>query len=138
MTKVLAAGVFNILHPGHLFFLEEAKKLGDELDVIVSSDAITKKLKKGFILPQEQRAEMVRALKPVDRVFVGDEKDPMKLISVIKPDVIALGHDQDIDEDWLREQLSALGSKARIVRIEKKLEGGFYSSSSILEKLNDS
>ncbi len=138
MTKVLAAGVFNILHPGHLFFLEEAKKLGDELDVIVSSDKIAHKLKKGFILPQEQRAEMVGALKPVDKVFVGDEKDPMKLIPVIKPDVIALGHDQDIDEGWLKDQLTVLGSEAKVVRLQQKLQGDLYSSSSILEKLNDS
>ena len=136
MVKVLATGVFNILHPGHLLFLEEAKKLGDELDVIVSSDAIASKLKEGFLLPQAQRAKMVGALKPVDKVFVGDAYDPMKLIPVIQPDVIALGHDQDVEEEWLEGQLAAIGSRAKIVRIEQKLEGGLSSSTEILRRLN--
>ena len=136
MVKVLATGVFNILHPGHLLFLEEAKKLGDELDVIVSSDAIASKLKEGFLLPQAQRAKMVGALKPVDKVFVGDDYDPMKLIPVIQPDVIALGHDQDVEEEWLEGQLAVLGSRTKIVRIEQKLEGGLSSSTEILRRLN--
>jgi len=136
MVKVLATGVFNVLHPGHLLFLEEAKKLGDELDVIVSSDAIASKLKEGFLLPQEQRAKMVGALKPVDKVFVGDDYDTLKLIPLIQPDVIALGHDQDVDEGRLEGQLATVGSKAKIVRIIRELEGGLSSSTEILRKLN--
>jgi FAD synthetase len=136
MTKVLATGVFNILHPGHLLYLKEAKKLGDELDVIVSSDKIAKKLKKGMLLPQEQRMAMVEALKPVDKAFVGDEEDPMKLLPVIRPDIIALGHDQDIDESWLKDQLAVMGMDTKVIRIKKQLEGDFKSSTEILRGLN--
>lgn len=135
MTRVLATGVFNILHPGHLLFLEEAKKLGDELVVIVSSDKIAKK-SKGFVLPQEQRAKMVAALRPVDKVFVGDEKDTMKLLTSIRPDVIALGHDQEVDEKQLKCSLDRLGISARIVRVKAKMSGELYSSSSLLKKLH--
>ncbi len=138
MTKVLATGVFNILHPGHLMFLEEAKKLGDELDVIVSSDKIAGKLKSGFLLPQGQRAKMVEALKPVDKVFIGDEEDPMKLLPAIRPDVIALGHDQDVDEDRLRGELSAKGLNSEVVRIRRKSKGELASSSGILELIKES
>jgi FAD synthetase len=135
MTKVLATGVFNIVHPGHLLFLEESKKLGDELVVIVSSDKIAKKLKDSFILPAEQRAAVVGALKVVDKVFVGDDEDPMKLVSVIRPDVIALGHDQKIDESWLNDQLTLINVNAKVIRIKAKKEG--MSSSTIIDKLGN-
>lgn len=137
MARVLATGVFNILHPGHLLFLEEAKKLGDELVVIVSSDKIAGKLKKGFILPQDQRARMAGALKPVDKVFIGDESDTMKLLPVIQPDVIALGHDQKINEELLQDKLALLGLRTKIVRIKEKLSCELVSSSEIIKKLSD-
>jgi FAD synthetase len=136
MTKVLATGVFNILHPGHLLFLEESKKLGDELIVIVSSDKIAGKIKKGLVLPEQQRADMVAALKPVDKVFVGDSEDTMKLLPVIKPDVIALGHDQKVDEDWLLGQTSLLKLDTQLIRIKGIKKGGFMSSSAILKALD--
>jgi len=135
MTRVLATGVFNVLHPGHLLFLEEAKKLGDELIVIVSSDRIAQKIKKSFILPQEQRARIVEALKVVDKVFIGDEEDTMKLLPVIRPDVIAIGHDQKVDEERLEANLAAMGINSRVVRIKGMIEGELASSSGIVKKL---
>jgi FAD synthetase len=135
MTKVLATGVFNVLHPGHLFYLNESKKLGDELIVIVSSNILARKILKKSVLPQEQRAEMVGALKMVDKVFVGDDDDIFKLLPVIKPDVIALGHDQDVDEKWLEDELVVHGINAKIVRIRNKLDGRYYSTTNILKEL---
>lgn len=136
MTKVLATGVFNILHPGHAVFLEESKKLGDELVVIVSSDRIATKISKKKVLPQEQRARMIELLKPVDKVFVGDDEDTMKLLPVIKPDVITLGHDQDVDIELLKDQLNLKGLTPEIVRIKKKWEGELNSTTKILRALN--
>jgi len=136
MTKVLATGVFNILHPGHLFYLKESKKLGDELDVIVSSDKIAKTIVKKRVLPQEQRSEMVEALKPVDKVYVGDDEDIFKLLPVIKPDVIALGHDQDVDEKWLADKLLMRGITSKIMRIRKTVDGDYLSTTSIVKALS--
>jgi len=135
MTKVLATGVFNILHPGHLFYLNESKKLGDELDVIVSSDSIARKIRKKTVLPQEQRAEMIGALKLVDKVFVGDDEDIFKLLPIIKPDVISLGHDQDVDEGWLKKELSKHGVKTKVVRTRNNLKGGYHSTTNIVKEL---
>jgi FAD synthetase len=135
MTRVLATGVFNIIHPGHILFLEEAKKLGDELVVIVSSDKVAKQLKKGLILPQEQRAKVVGALKAVDKVFVGDESDTLKLLPIIRPDVIALGHDQKVDEGWLQDRLATMSLGSRVIRIKARLGGDFLSSSAIADRL---
>lgn len=116
-------------------FLEEAKKLGDELVVIVSSDKIASKIKKDFLLPQEQRAEMVGALKIVDKVFIGDENDTLALLPQIRPDIIALGYDQKVDEAQLQSSLASRGTRACIVRIKKKREGDFLSTSKIIKKI---
>lgn len=135
MTKVLATGVFNVLHPGHLLFLQEARKLGDELVVIVASDRIARRTKKGFILPQEQRAKVIGSLKMVDKVFIGDEKDTLSLLPVIQPDIIALGYDQRVDEERLQSTLAARGVNARVFRIKGREEGDFMSASGILRKV---
>lgn len=135
MVKVLATGVFNILHPGHVYFLEQAKGMGDELVVIVASDKMASKAK-GTILPQEQRAHMISALKIVDEVYVGDDEDNMKLIPKIAPDIITLGFDQDINEDDIGAQIAKLklAVNPQVVRL-KKLDGTFVSSSKILKEL---
>ena len=135
MTKVLATGVFNLVHPGHLYFLEEAKKLGDELVVIVASDKIASKAKR-VVVPQEQRAHIIQSLKPVDKVFIGDDTDTMKFLPQIRPDIIALGHDQEIKEDDLTKKLVSVGIEAKIVRLDK-LHGSLNSTSQIVNKLRE-
>ncbi len=74
MTRVLATGTFDLLHPGHLLYLERSKKLGDELVVIVARD-VNVKHKPKPIVPEDQRLKMVQALKVVDLAILGDEKD---------------------------------------------------------------
>jgi len=97
MVRVLATGTFEILHPGHLLYLEEAKKLGDELFVIVARDVNVKKRKRTPIIREEQRLKMISALKVVDKAMLGSEKDMYEPLYSIKPDVIAIGYDQDFD-----------------------------------------
>ena len=75
MVRVLATGTFELLHPGHLLYLEEAKKLGDELFVIVGRDITVRKRKRTPIIPEEQRLQMVSALRVVDKAMLGSEKD---------------------------------------------------------------
>lgn len=135
MTKVLATGVFNILHPGHIFYLSEAKKLGDELIVIVSSDAMASKISQKKVLPAEQRAKVVEALNVVGKVFIGDDEDIMALMPVILPDVIALGHDQDVDETWLKERLMHMGISPKLIRISRSLPDKLYSTRNIIKAL---
>ncbi len=134
-VRVLATGVFDIMHPGHIFFLEAAKGLGDELIVIVSRDQIARKIKKKPILPEEQRLAVVRALKPVDEAMLGDSEDILKLIPEINPDIIALGFDQDVNEDWLQSELEKIGISTKIVRIKSKLNGELYSTKKIVSKI---
>ncbi len=135
MKIVVATGVFDILHPGHVLFLEEAKKLGDRLIVIVARDKTVEERKNNLAIPEKQRLDVVKALKPVDKALLGDEEDIFRPIREIDPDIIALGRDQHFDEEKLEKELKKRGLKARVVRIERYLEGGLNSSRRIIEKI---
>ncbi|WP_342770833.1 MULTISPECIES: adenylyltransferase/cytidyltransferase family protein, partial [unclassified Methanoculleus] len=104
MIRVVATGTFDILHPGHLYYLEESRRLGDELFVIVARDANVKH-KPRPILPEDQRVRMVRALKPVDHALLGDLHDMFRPIAEIRPDIITLGFNQHFDEEDLQKRL---------------------------------
>ena len=106
MTRVMASGVFDILHSGHLHYLEEAKKLGDELVVVVATDSTVRKRKHEPITPERMRLELIQNLKPVDRAVLGREGDMFEVVLEIRPDIIAMGYDQ-FDETRLEEELNA-------------------------------
>ena len=117
---VMATGVFDILHPGHLHYLQEAKALGDWLVVVVATDrTVIKRKNHTPITPQDMRLEMISALKPVDEAYIGSDTDPYEIVERIRPDVIALGYDQKHDEDKLRSDLKERGMEPEIVRVGK-------------------
>lgn len=118
MRKVMAFGAFDILHPGHLYYFREAKKLGGELIVVVATDSNIEKLKGSAPLnDQEQRLEVVRAVKSVDDAILGSEENMFEIISELKPGVIALGYDQKVDEKELNQFLAKEGLTPEIVKI---------------------
>ena len=119
MVRVMASGVFDILHSGHLHYLEEAKRLGDELVVVVATDATVRKRKHEPITPERMRLELVSALKPVDRAVLGRDDDMFAVVREICPDIIALGYDQYFNETRLEEELNCRGLKVEVVRLEK-------------------
>ncbi|MCK9276631.1 MAG: FAD synthase [Methanoculleus sp.] len=133
MIHVVATGTFDILHPGHLYYLEESRKLGDELSVIVARDANVKH-KPRPILPEDQRLRMVQALKPVDHAFLGDLHDMFRPIAEIGPDIITLGFNQHFDEENLRQRLRSRGLNADVARIAG-YPGPLASSSKIVEHI---
>src|ERR1041385_1111523 len=97
-VRVMTTGVFDLLHPGHLHMLEEAKKLGDELVVVLARDESAEREKHRPITPEEHRRRMVEALKPVDKAVLGHRGDYYRIVTELKPDIIALGFDQKFDE----------------------------------------
>lgn len=137
---VLASGVFDLLHLGHVRYLEEAKKAGGkdaELIVIVARDTTVEK-RKGIkpVMPENQRRALVEALKVVDEALLGYEDFNMeKVIEKIKPDVIAVGHDQQGIEKAVKEYAEKKGLKIKIVRIGKFSEDELDSSSKIKQKI---
>lgn len=135
MTRVLATGVFDILHPGHLHFLTEAKKLGDDLVVVVARDSVAQKMKRLPFIPENIRLTMVAALKPVDRAILGVEGDIYDILDIVKPDIVALGYDQDFNEDDIIKEGKKRNLNLRIARISRYSESEFNGTRKIIKML---
>ncbi|MBJ32733.1 MAG: FAD synthase [Euryarchaeota archaeon] len=121
MARVMAVGVFDLLHAGHLHYVEQAKRLGDELVVVVAHDDTVRKQKHEPITSHELRCRMVSGLKPVDTAMVGNPPTSpiFDILDVVKPDIIALGYDQKHSVDAIREGLDGHGhSQIEVVRVE--------------------
>jgi len=134
MTRVLATGTFDLLHPGHLLYLSESRALGDELYVIVARDS-TIKHKPKPIIPESQRLKMINALKIVDTAVLGSESDMFEPLKDIKPDIIALGYDQNFDIRKLEKELNEHGFQTKVVRIEKSKSCELCSSGKIIKRV---
>ncbi len=117
VVRVMATGVFDLLHPGHLYFLEQARQLGDELVVVVARDQTARRLKHEPYVPEHIRREMVEALKPVDRAVLGSTTDIYETVVQERPQIIALGHDQRWDEHEIERECARRGVPVRVVRI---------------------
>ena len=101
---VLAGGVFDIIHPGHIHTLNDAKELGDVLVVVVATDKTAIKMKKREPLHSaELRQELVSSLNMVDLCIIGDEDDIFKTVDLVKPQIIALGYDQTVHEKLITD-----------------------------------
>ncbi len=139
-TTVLASGVFDLLHYGHIRFLEEAKKRGGpdaRLVVIVARDETVRRRKgKGPVIPEDQRRALVEALKVVDEALLGyEDMDLAAVIDKIRPDVIAVGYDQDEIERQTRRIAREKGLSLRVVRIGRFGKEDLNSSSKIKGKI---
>jgi FAD synthetase len=139
---VLASGVFDLLHLGHVKFLEYAKKAGGEnakLVVIIARDSTVEKTKgRKPIMSEDQRRTLVESLKVVDEAVLGYENfDIGEVIENIKPDVIALGYDQEEMEKEVRNYVDKNKVNVKIVRIGKFGENTLDSSSKIKQKIID-
>jgi rfaE bifunctional protein nucleotidyltransferase chain/domain len=130
---VFTNGVFDILHPGHARYLEDARACGDALIVGINSDRSARSLAKGPdrpVHPELERAEVVAALRAVDAVVIFDEETPFAIVSALQPDVLVKGADWAADAIVGRDVVEARGG--RVVCIP--LAPG-YSTSSILDRL---
>lgn len=132
--RVVATGTFDILHPGHLYYLKESKKLGDELWVIVARDRNVKH-KPRPIIPEDHRLRMVEALKPVDHAVLGDETDMFNPIQEIRPSLITIGFNQHFDETKLKSQLRERGLTPEIIRIGRYKDGDLCSSRYVVQRI---
>lgn len=136
----MASGTFDILHPGHAFYLEQAKKLGgvdSKLYVVIATDRTVEKHKRIPILNQEQRCELISKFKVVDEAYVGDEEDPFKIVKLINPDIIAIGPDQKFDLAKLEKKLYNNGIDTKVVKIEDYKRFDLDSSCKIIKKIKN-
>ena len=129
MKKVVCAGTFDIIHPGHLYYLSEAKKYGNKLIVVVARDETSKTFKgKNPIHNERERLEAVRMLKIVDEAVLGRQGNIFEIIKEIKPDVICLGYDQNVQKQQLEDELKKRDIKADVVRIDSYMPHMYKSS----------
>jgi FAD synthetase len=116
MVRVMASGVFDIIHTGHISYLEQAKAMGDELIVVVACDNTVRKRKHDPVTPEKMRARIIASLKPVDTAVIGNDGDMFRTIEKIRPDIIVLGFDQTFDENELKKELLKRGIGADVRR----------------------
>jgi len=129
---VLAGGVFDIIHPGHIHTLNAAKALGGVLIVAIATDKTAKKMKKRTPLHnQELRRELVSCLSMVDKAIVGHEDDIFQTVKEVKPDIIVLGYDQIHQEKFISDGCKRINLDVEIVRLESPVP---HLSSSEIEK----
>ena len=121
MTRVMAVGVFDLLHAGHLHYMEQAKSLGDYLVVVVAHDDTVRKRKHEPVTGQDLRRRMVEGLKPVNEAVIGNppEVPIFDILPKVNLDIIALGYDQEHAEERIRMSLEERGlGHIKVVRVE--------------------
>ena len=132
LKVVLAGGVFDIIHPGHIHTLNAAKNLGDVLIVVIATDKTAKKMKKRLPLHnQDQRKMLVDSLSVVDLSVVGHEDDIFKTVDFIRPEIIALGYDQVHQEKFIIEGCKKINLEVTVARLQSPIP---ETSSSLIEK----
>ncbi len=134
---VLAGGVFDIIHPGHIHTLNAAKELGDVLVVVVATDNTAVKMKKRRPLhTQDQRQELVNSLSIVDLCLIGQENDIFKTVNRVKPQIIALGYDQIHQEKFITKGCKKIELDAKVARLQSPIPES--SSAKIQKKYGES
>ena len=119
---VMAGGSFDIIHPGHLETLEQARALGDSLIVSVARDATFRKNKKKEPLHREAlRQKLVSSLRIVDAAVLGSEHDILETAFMIKPDIVALGYDQAHDGQSIQSDLAKRGLNVKVFRLKSSI-----------------
>ena len=138
---VLAGGVYDVLHLGHLAALSEAKTLGDVLIAVVASDLTVEMLKgRKPIFPQEDRRKLVEGLKPVDKAILGYEDVGMgyeEVLMEVMPDVVAFGYDQENLERSVREIITRHKLRIQMIKLSKYENEKYLNSTSVRQKLSE-
>ncbi len=129
--RVMCFGTFDLLHPGHLFFLQKARAQGDELFVIIARDARRAKISGSApVHSEKERQIMIEALKPVTKAILGDKKDMLVPLKKYKPAVVVLGHDQTVGVAPLMAWAAAQKNPPKIIQLTA-YKRSKYSSSGI-------
>ena len=119
LKVVLAGGVFDIIHPGHIHTLNSAKLLGDVLVVVVATDKTAVKMKKRTPLHNQiHRQNLVNSLSMVDLTLIGHEDDIFKTVEMVKPEIIALGYDQIHQEKFITDGCRKLNLNVKVARLQ--------------------
>jgi D-glycero-beta-D-manno-heptose 1-phosphate adenylyltransferase len=135
LRVIFTNGCFDLLHPGHIHCLEQARRLGDVLIVGINSDASVRQLKGAGrpLLPERERAEILTAMECVDAVVIFDDLTPREVIARLLPDVLVKGGDWPGDRIIGREEVEAAGG-----RVVSAVVVPGYSTTEIVRKIRGS
>lgn len=125
MKKVMVAGTFDIIHPGHLHFFEQAKAHGDHLSVVVSHDC---REKEGRRHSQQERVWAVSVLSMVDETIKGGDGEMFNMLKQVQPHVLCLGYDQNVNEEALHSFIAQHSLDTKVVRCTAHMPELFKSS----------
>jgi FAD synthetase len=134
----MATGTFDIIHPGHGYYLQESKKVGGkdaQLVVVVARDSTVRSKKRIPVVEEKQRLEVVKMIKPVDEAHLGSESDMFEVVEKIKPDIITIGSDQNFDVTDLKKQLLKRGIDVEIVKIKGYKKSPLDSTCKIIKRI---
>jgi FAD synthetase len=134
----MATGTFDIIHPGHGYYLEESKKVGGDnarLVVVIARDSTVRSRKRIPVVDEKQRLEVVKMLKPVDEACLGSEIDMFKVVEKIKPDIITIGSDQNYNIADLKKELLKRNIEAEIVKIQGYMTFPLDSTCKIIKRI---
>lgn len=133
--KVMVAGTFEILHPGHIAYLKEAWKMG-YVTAVVSSDENAEKLKRRkIVVPQRQRAEVLKSVYYVHEVVYGSPGDIFNILDTVKPDVVLLGPNQSIPPETVKTEAKKRGLSTEVIRAGEYVQCELCSTTKIIEKI---
>jgi len=134
----MATGTFDIIHPGHGYYLEESKKVGGDdakLVVVIARDSTVRSRKRIPVVDEKQRLEVVKMLKPVDEACLGSEVDMFKVVEKIKPNIITIGSDQNYNIVDLKKELLKRNIKVEIVKIKGYMTFPLDSTCKIIKRI---
>ena len=134
----MATGTFDLIHPGHGYYLEESKKVGGDdaqLVVVVARDSTVRSRKRIPVVAEKQRLEVVKMMKPVDEACLGSEIDMFKVVEKIKPDIITIGADQNYDITALKNELIKRNIDAKVVKIKGYKTSQLDSTCKIIKRI---
>lgn len=131
-TVVFTNGCFDLLHPGHVRYLQQARQLGDALIVALNSDRAVRELKGATrpILKEEERAEVMAALECVDYVVIFDDVSPREIIATLLPDILVKGGDWGVDQIIGADEVTAVGGEVKSLNFVPGV-----STSEIIERI---
>ena len=134
LNVIMIGGAFEIIHPGHIHTIEEAKRLGDTLVVVVAADSTVLKNKgRNPVTSQEWRVKLVSSLRDVDAAIPGGLGSIYDTMEKVKPDIVALGYDQYHNPKDIEDEANKRGMQVRVVRLASPIPG--VKTSKILDKL---
>ncbi len=119
LKVVFIGGTFEVIHAGHLYTIQEAKKLGDLLVVVVARDStVLKRKKREPIAPEDERVRVAGAIRQVDAAILGSETNIYDTLERVRPDIVALGYDQYHSEEDIVGEAERRGMKLTVVRLD--------------------